>query len=95
MKPLAGGAIEDGRLALRYVLSNPAVTVSIPGMATVEELNANVAGAANTAPLTPEEEAACQKGATRWAPSSAAAATTVRPARWGFPSPVCSCSRGT
>ena len=30
MKPLAGGAIEDGRLALRYVLSNPAVTVSIP-----------------------------------------------------------------
>ena len=59
MKPLAGGAIEDGRLALRYVLSNPAVTVSIPGMATVEELNANVAGAANTAPLTPEEEAAC------------------------------------
>ena len=49
MKPLAGGAIEDGRLALRYVLSNPAVTVSIPGMATVEELNANVAGAANTA----------------------------------------------
>ena len=61
MKPLAGGAIEDGRLALRYVLSNPAVTVSIPGMATVEELNANVAGAANTAPLTPEEEAACQK----------------------------------
>ena len=39
MKPLAGGAIEDGRLALRYVLSNPAVTVSIPGMATVEELN--------------------------------------------------------
>ena len=61
MKPLAGGAIEDGRLALRYVLSNPAVTVSIPGMATVEELNDNVAGAANTAPLTPEEEAACQK----------------------------------
>ena len=61
MKPLAGGAIEDGRLALRYVLSNPAVTVSIPGMATVEELNANVAGAANTTPLTPEEEAACQK----------------------------------
>ena len=61
MKPLAGGTIEDGRLALRYVLSNPAVTVSIPGMATVEELNANVAGAANTAPLTPEEEAACQK----------------------------------
>ena len=61
MKPLAGGAIEDGRLALRYVLSNPAVTVSIPGMAALEELEQNVAGSANTAPLTPEEEAACQK----------------------------------
>ena len=60
MKPLAGGAIEDGRLALRYVLSNPAVTVAIPGMATVDELNANVAGAANIDPLPPEEEAACQ-----------------------------------
>ena len=55
MKPLAGGAIEDGRLALRYVLSNPAVTVSIPGMAAPEELEQNVAGSANTAPLTPEE----------------------------------------
>lgn len=60
MKPLAGGAIGDGRLALRYVLSNPAVTVAIPGMATVDELNANVAGAANIDPLTPEEETACQ-----------------------------------
>ena len=61
MKPLAGGAIEDGRLALRYVLSNPAVTVSIPGMAAPEELEQNVAGSANTAPLTPEEKVACQK----------------------------------
>ena len=34
--------------------------LDIPGMATVEELNANVAGSADTAPLTPAEEAACQ-----------------------------------
>lgn len=61
MKPLAGGAIEDGRLALRYVLSNPNVTVAIPGMAALEELERNVAGAADTAPLTAEEQAACQK----------------------------------
>ena len=76
MKPLAGGAIEDGRLALRYVLSNPAVTVSIPGMATVEELNANVAGAANIDPLTPEEEAACQavRDALFWGHESTALA---------------------
>lgn len=61
MKPLAGGAIEDGRLALRYVLSNPNVTVAIPGMAAIEELEGNVKGAENIAPLTEEEEAACQK----------------------------------
>lgn len=61
MKPLAGGAIEDGRLALRYVLSNPNVTVAIPGMAAVEELEGNIKGAENIAPLTEEEQAACQK----------------------------------
>ena len=61
MKPLAGGAIEDGRLALRYVLSNPNVTVAIPGMAAPEELEQNVRGAENVAPLTPEEEEACRK----------------------------------
>lgn len=95
MKPLAGGAIEDGRLALRYVLSNPAVTVSIPGMATVEELNANVAARPTPPRSRPRRKPPARRCATRWAPSSAAAATTVRPARWEFPSPVCSCSRGT
>ena len=61
MKPLAGGAIEDGQLALRYVLSNPDVTVAIPGMADLKELQANAAGSADTAPLTPEEQDACQR----------------------------------
>ena len=41
MKPLAGGAIEDGTLALRYVCSNPDVTVVIPGMAEIRELDEN------------------------------------------------------
>ena len=31
MKPLAGGAIENAGLALRYVCANPNVTVVIPG----------------------------------------------------------------
>ena len=61
MKPLAGGAIEDGHLALRYVLSNPGVTVAIPGMADPKELADNVAGSANTASLTADEQAACQQ----------------------------------
>lgn len=61
MKPLAGGAIEDGRLALRYVLADPGVTVAIPGMAEAKELEINLAAAADTTPLTEAELAACQK----------------------------------
>ena len=33
MKPLAGGAIEDAQLAMRFIAHNPNVTVTIPGMA--------------------------------------------------------------
>ena len=61
MKPLAGGAIEDGRLALRYILANDNVTVAIPGMAEVKELEQNLAAAEDTAPLTEEEKAAFEK----------------------------------
>ena len=55
MKPLAGGAIEDATLALRYVCSNPDVTVVIPGMAEIHELEQNLAACSNTEPLTQEE----------------------------------------
>lgn len=55
MKPLAGGAIEDASLALRYVCSNPDVTVVIPGMAEIHELEQNLAACSNIEPLTQEE----------------------------------------
>lgn len=55
MKPLAGGAIEDATLALRYVCANDDVTVVIPGMAEPKELEQNLAAVSNTAPLTEEE----------------------------------------
>lgn len=61
MKPLAGGAIEDGRLALRYILANDNVTVAIPGMAEVKELEQNLAAGEDTSPLTEEEKAAFEK----------------------------------
>ena len=61
MKPLAGGAIEDATLALRYVCSNPDVTVVIPGMAEVRELEQNLAACSNTEPLTDEELKAMDK----------------------------------
>lgn len=55
MKPLAGGAIEDGALALRYILGNEDVTVAIPGMASGEELAQNLAAAQDRRPLSQEE----------------------------------------
>ena len=57
MKPLAGGAIEDAVTALRYVCANPDVTVVIPGMADIAELNQNLAAVNDSSPLSVEEEA--------------------------------------
>ena len=61
MKPLAGGAIEDGRLAMRYVCNDPNVTVVIPGMAAMEEVEQNIAAANDESPLRPEELAAIEQ----------------------------------
>ena len=60
MKPLAGGAIEDGRLAMRYICANPAVTVAIPGMADMAEVEQNLAAAEDHSPLNEQELAAME-----------------------------------
>lgn len=56
MKPLAGGAIDDATLALRFVLSNPDVTVVIPGMAAPEEVEQNLAAVSDVSPLTQAQQ---------------------------------------
>ena len=56
MKPLAGGAIEDANIALRFIVSNENVTVVIPGMAEVAEIEQNAIAVSDTSPLTAEEE---------------------------------------
>ena len=61
MKPLAGGAITDATLAMRYICANPAVTVVIPGMADVAEVEQNIAAVNDESPLTEAEIAAMQK----------------------------------
>ena len=55
MKPLAGGAIEDATLVMRFVVANPNVTVVIPGMADPAEIEQNLAAVNNPAPLSEEE----------------------------------------
>ena len=61
MKPLAGGAIEDAELAMRFVCANPDVTVVIPGMFAPEEVVQNVASASRTEEITAEEWAKIEK----------------------------------
>ena len=56
MKPLAGGALDDATLAMRFIVSNPDVTVVIPGMADLKEIEQNVAAVSDTSPLTKDEE---------------------------------------
>ena len=60
MKPLAGGAIEDASLALRWILQNGNVSVVIPGMAEEKEIRQNIAASEDRSPLTEEELAKVQ-----------------------------------
>lgn len=55
MKPLAGGAIPNGELCLRYVLENKNITLAIPGMDTVEQVIENASVGQEPRPLTDEE----------------------------------------
>ncbi len=55
MKPLAGGAIDSARTALRYIASNPNVTVVIPGMYSADEITENVAAISDGSPLSEGE----------------------------------------
>ena len=55
MKPLAGGALDDATLAIRFIASNPDVTVVIPGMMDVREIEQNLAAVNDSAPLRRDE----------------------------------------
>ena len=61
MKPLAGGAIEDATLAIRYICANDAVSVVIPGMFDVKEIEQNQSACENELSLSAEELAGIQK----------------------------------
>lgn len=55
MKPLAGGAIREGELALKYCLSNKKVTVVIPGMDSLEQVENNCRAGMEEIVLNDEE----------------------------------------
>ena len=56
MKPLAGGAIDDATLALRYIAANQNVTVVIPGMEAEDQITQNIAAIQDESPLSQEEQ---------------------------------------
>lgn len=60
MKPLAGGNIEDAKLALRYNLNNPDCTIVIPGMGSREEVLQNTDDAVYE-PLSEADREVCRK----------------------------------
>lgn len=55
MKPLAGGALENATLAMRFIARNEDISVVIPGMCDVREVRENLAAMENTAPLSEAE----------------------------------------
>ena len=60
MKPMAGGNLEDTKLALRYILGNPDCTIAIPGMGSAEEVLSNTSEEIFQ-PLTDADLEECQK----------------------------------
>ena len=61
MKPMAGGNLTNGTLAMKYILQNKNITCAIPGMGTVKEVEENVKAAEDDRPLTEEEKSECIK----------------------------------
>ncbi len=61
MKPLAGGAIDNTRLAFRFLSQNPHLSVVIPGMAAVTEAEQNLKYFGDKTPLSREEQAEIEK----------------------------------
>ena len=55
MKPMAGGALEDTRLALRFIRQNENVSVVIPGMYDIREIDENLSAMEDISALTSDE----------------------------------------
>ncbi len=55
MKPMAGGALEDARLALRFIRQNENVSVVIPGMYDIREIDENLSAMEDISALTSNE----------------------------------------
>lgn len=64
MKPLAGGAISKGELAIRYILDNPNISVVIPGMDSIPQVIQNARAGIDRRDMTEEEREILAKEAS-------------------------------
>jgi len=60
MKPIGGGNFSNAPLALKWCLNQP-ISVAIPGMAELSEVEQNVAAMLGDLTLTPTEAAECER----------------------------------
>lgn len=61
MKPMAGGSLTNGYLAMKFILQNKDITTIIPGMANIKEVEENASAALNVQTLTQDEIKECEK----------------------------------
>ena len=61
MKPLAGGALENAELAMRFIAANKNVDVVIPGMCCEKEVEMNVSAVSDKSPLNDSEIAEIER----------------------------------
>ncbi len=61
MKPLAGGNLDDYKLAMRFIDQSDCIDVIIPGMGDPEEVEANAEALRDDSPLTNEELAEIER----------------------------------
>lgn len=64
MKPLAGGAISKGELAIRYILENPNISVVIPGMESIAQIIQNSRAGIDRREMVEEEKEILAKEAS-------------------------------
>jgi len=64
MKPLAGGALTDGTIAMKFILENKSITTAIPGMASIKEVDENSKVGSSFMPLTSAEREKALKDAS-------------------------------
>ena len=63
MKPMAGGALTDGTIAMKFILENQSITTAIPGMASIKEVEENSKVGSSFVPLTHVERESALKDA--------------------------------